>query len=50
MSWVATASSNTVESNARRVLPVNAPVAATTSRTASKIRFGRSERASRRRQ
>ena len=39
-----------MESNARRVLPVSAPVAAMTSRTASKIRFGRSEAASRRRQ
>ena len=50
MSWVATASSSTVESNARRVFPVSTPVSATTSRTASKIRFGRSEPASRRRQ
>jgi hypothetical protein len=50
VSWVATASSSTVESSARRVLPVNAPVCATTTLTASKIRFGRSEPASRRRQ
>jgi hypothetical protein len=50
VSWVATASSSTVESSARRVLPESAPVAATTSRTASKIRFGRAEAASRRRQ
>jgi hypothetical protein len=50
VSWVATASSRTVESNARRVLPANAPVAVTTALTASKIRFGRSEAASRRRQ
>ena len=50
VSWVATASSSTVESNARRVLPVSAPVAATTCLTASKIRFGRSEPANRRRQ
>ena len=42
VSWVATASSNSVESNARRVLPVSTPVAATTSRTASKMRCGRS--------
>ena len=40
VSWVATASSRTVESNARRVLPVSTPVSATTCRTASKIRFG----------
>ena len=50
VSWVATASSRTVESTARRVLPVNAPVAATTVLTASKIRFGDSEAANRRRQ
>ncbi len=50
VSWVATASSSTVESNARRVFPVSTPVCATTSRTAAKIRFGRSEAASRRRQ
>ena len=35
VSWVATASSRIVESNARRVLPVNTPVSATTARTAS---------------
>lgn len=50
MSWVATASSSTVESKARRVLPANTPVAATTALTASKIRFGACEAASRRRQ
>ena len=50
VSWVATASSSTVESNARRVFPVSTPVCATTARTASKIRFGRSDAASRRRQ
>ena len=50
VSWVATASSRTVESSARRVLPVSTPVAATTALTASKIRFGASEAASRRRQ
>ena len=50
VSWVATASSSTVESSARRVLPVSAPVCATTALTASKIRLGRSEAANRRRQ
>jgi hypothetical protein len=50
VSWVATASSSTVESNARRVFPVNTPVWATTCPTTSKIRRGRSEAASRRRQ
>ena len=40
VSWVATASSSTVESSARRVLPASAPVSATTALTASKIRFG----------
>lgn len=50
MSCVATASSRIVESNARRVLPASTPVSATTSRTASKIRFGAMELASRRRQ
>jgi hypothetical protein len=50
VSWVATASSSTVESNARRVFPVSAPLCATTALTASKIRFGRCESASRRRQ
>ncbi|SBW19351.1 hypothetical protein FDG2_1265 [Candidatus Protofrankia californiensis] len=49
MSWVATASSSTVESNARLCLPCKTPVALTTSRTASKTRFGRAERARRRR-
>ena len=39
-----------VESNARRVLPANAPVAATTAFTASKMRFGSSDAANRRRQ
>jgi hypothetical protein len=50
VSWVATASSKIVEPSARRVFPVTAPVAAMTSRTASKIRFGGVEVASRRRQ
>src|SRR3954449_8456066 len=50
VSWVATASVRIVESNARRGFPLRAPLAASTSRTASKIRFGRCERASRRRQ
>jgi hypothetical protein len=50
VSWVATASSKTAESSARLVLPFNTPVAATTSATASKIRLGRSEAASRCRQ
>ncbi len=49
VSWVATASSSTVESSALRCLPLSTPVARTTSRTASKIRCGRAERASRRR-
>src|SRR6478736_862590 len=39
-----------VESNARRVFPRSAPVSATTAFTASKIRFGSAEAASRRRQ
>ena len=43
VSWVATASSSSVESNARRVLPLRTPVASITCRTASKIRSGRSE-------
>ncbi|ETB05469.1 hypothetical protein O978_07735 [Mycobacterium avium subsp. paratuberculosis 10-5864] len=47
---MATASSSTVESKARRVLPANTPVSATTVLTASKIRLGRSEAANRRRQ
>ena len=42
VSWVATASSNNVESNARRVLPFKIPVSATTARTTSKIRSGAS--------
>jgi hypothetical protein len=41
------ASSSTTESNARRVLPLSTPVAAITSRTASKMRCGRSEARSR---
>ena len=40
VSWVATASYSTVESNARRVLFDSAPHSAATSRTASKIRSG----------
>ena len=43
VSWVATASSSSVESSARRVRPVSTPVTCTTWRTASKIRSGRSE-------
>ena len=50
VSWRATASSRIVESNARRVFPATAPVSAMTSATTSKIRFGRVEAASRRRQ
>ena len=49
VSWVATASS-TVESSARRVLPVIAPLRAMTCCTAVKIRFGSVLAASRRRQ
>jgi len=40
VSWVATASSSTVESRARRLRPFTTPVWATTALTASKIRFG----------
>src|SRR3954451_3336793 len=47
VSWVATASVRIVESSTRRVLPASTPVAATTSRTASKIRFGWCEAANR---
>jgi hypothetical protein len=43
VSWVATASSSSVESNARRCRPAKTPVWAVTARTASKIRSGRSE-------
>ena len=55
INWVtvscrATASSRIVESNTRRVFPVSAPVWATTSATTSKMRSGRVEAASRRRQ
>jgi len=50
VSWVATASSSTVESTARRVFPVSTPVWATTCFTTSKIRSGRSDLASRPRQ
>ncbi len=50
VSWVATASSSSVESRARRVLPFSTPVASTTERTASKTRSGRSEARSRFRQ
>src|SRR5262249_677114 len=49
VSWVATASSSTVESSARRCLPASTPVAATTCRTAENSRSGSSERPSRRR-
>ena len=45
VSWVATAPSNNVESSARRVLFANTFVSAITSRTALKIRSGRSETA-----
>jgi hypothetical protein len=45
--WVATASSRTTESNARRVSPRTTPADAITTRTASKIRSGRSEARSR---
>ncbi|MGW1784944.1 hypothetical protein ACWCQQ_38440 [Streptomyces sp. NPDC002143] len=41
VSWVATSSSNTVESKARQFLPPRTPIAFTTSRTASKMRLGR---------
>ncbi len=47
---MATASSSTVESNARRVFPRSAPVSATTVLTASKIRSGEPLAARRRRQ
>ncbi len=40
VSWVATASSSTVESNARRVFPDRTPVSTTTRLTTSKIRIG----------
>ena len=43
VSWVATASSSSVESRARRVFVFTTPVASITARTASKIRSGRSE-------
>ena len=42
VSCVATASSNSVESSARRFLRANTPVSATTARTALKIRSGSS--------
>ena len=50
VSWRATASSSTVESNARRFRPETAPVSQISCRTTSKIRCGRSLAASRRRQ
>ena len=50
MSCVATASSNAVESRARRFFPVNTPVSATTALTASKIRCGAALPANRLRQ
>jgi hypothetical protein len=43
VSWVATASSNKVESSARRWRPLRTPVWAITARTAAKICSGRSE-------
>lgn len=42
-SWMATASSSTVESKAIRCLPLSTPVAATTSFTLAKIRIGSAE-------
>ena len=50
VSWVATASARIVESTARRRRPFSTPVCATTLATASLIRCGRSDLASRRRQ
>ena len=50
VSWVATASLRTVESRARLFFPLIAPDSATTALTASKIRFGAADAASRLRQ
>ena len=50
VSWVATASSNTVESTHRRRRPRSTPVSAITSATLSNTRSGRSDAAIRRRQ
>lgn len=50
VSWVATASSNTVESTQRLRRPRRIPVSAITSATTSNTRSGRFERAIRRRQ
>ena len=50
VSWVATASARIVESTARRRRPFKTPVSPITCRTASLIRCGRSDFASRRRQ
>jgi hypothetical protein len=50
VSWVATASSKTVESTHRLRRPRKIPVCAITSATASNTRSGRSEAAIRRRQ
>ncbi len=50
MSWVATASSNTVESTHRLRRPRRIPVSAITRATASNTRSGRSEAAIRLRQ
>jgi len=50
VSWVATASARIVESTARRRRPASIPVSSTTPLTASLIRCGLPERASRRRQ
>jgi hypothetical protein len=47
VSWVATASARIVESTARLRRPRRIPVSATTCRTASLIRCGRSDLASR---
>jgi hypothetical protein len=50
VSWVATASARIVESTAWRRRPFSTPVSAITVATASLMRCGRPERASRRRQ
>jgi hypothetical protein len=50
VSWVATASSRSVESSTRRRRPCSTPVCSTTWQTASKIRLGCGEARSRARQ
>jgi len=50
VSWVATASARIVESTARRRRPLKIPDSVITFATASLIRYGRSELATRRRQ